>query len=67
LYRSASIVGVRVAESVYWLGYGLHHWGLTPSRGREGIFVYATASRLALRSTQPCIEWVLGSGFLLQG
>jgi len=36
--------------------------GSTLGRGGEGIFFFATASRPALRSIHPPIQWVLGGG-----
>jgi hypothetical protein len=52
--------GSRVAQSVQWLGYGLDDQGKIPSTGNEGIFLFATTSMLALRSTQPSL---LSSGY----
>jgi hypothetical protein len=33
----------------------------TPNRGNEGIFLFATSSKLALKSTKPPIQRVLGA------
>jgi hypothetical protein len=38
-------------------GYGLDGWHSIPSRGK--IFLFSTASRLALGPTQSPIKWVL--------
>jgi hypothetical protein len=38
-------------------GYGLDGRGSNPGRGK--IFLFSTASRPALRPTQPLIQWVL--------
>jgi hypothetical protein len=40
-------------------GYGLDVWGSIPGKGK--IFVFSTASKLALWSSQPPIQWVPGS------
>jgi hypothetical protein len=39
--------------------YGLDDWGFNPQQGQR-IFLFASVSRLALRPTQPPIQWVLG-------
>jgi hypothetical protein len=43
------------------LGYGLDDRGSFDSRRELGIFLFTTASRMALVSTQPPIQWVLGA------
>jgi len=42
------------------LGYGLDDRGFE-SRQRLGIFLFTTASRTVLESTQPPIQWVSGA------
>jgi hypothetical protein len=44
------------------MGYGLDSRGSIPGMGK--IFLFSTASRLALGLTQPPIEWVPGVIFL---
>jgi len=50
-----------VAQSVQWLGYGLDNRSSFPGGGTVGIFLFATASRPALRPIQPPIQWVPGA------
>jgi hypothetical protein len=45
------------------LGYGLDDQGFE-CRERLGIFLFTTASRPALRPTQPPIQWAPGALFL---
>jgi hypothetical protein len=58
----SSPVKSRIAQSVQRLGYGLDDRG---SRVRfpagAGIFLFTTASRTALGSTQPPTQWVPGA------
>jgi hypothetical protein len=50
-----------LAQSVKWLTeYGLNDRGLTPGRGKEGIFLFITASRPTLGPTQPPIQLLPG-------
>jgi hypothetical protein len=49
-----------VAQLVSRLGYGLNDRGSVPSMDSDVSFFFATASRLALRPTQPPIRWVPG-------
>jgi hypothetical protein len=43
--------------SQYSKGYGMESQASIPDRGK--IFLFSTASRSALRPTQPYIQWVL--------
>jgi hypothetical protein len=51
-----------VAQSVWWLTYGLNDRDYIPGKGRN-FRLFATASRQAPRSTQPPITWALGTPF----
>jgi hypothetical protein len=42
------------------LGYGLHDRGFESRQGLR-IFLFTTASRTALGSTQPLVQWVPGA------
>jgi hypothetical protein len=44
------------------MGYGLDSRGSIPGMGK--IFLFSTASRLALGLTRPPIEWIPGVIFL---
>jgi hypothetical protein len=46
-------------SSVQLLGYGLDHRGSIT--GKNGVFFFATSSRLSLGSNQPPIQWIPGS------
>jgi hypothetical protein len=50
--------GTAVAQSVTRLGSGLDDRGVISGKVSDGIFSLATASRPALRPTQPPIQWV---------
>jgi len=54
------LTGAGVAQWVQWLGYGLGDRVLIPSRGREVIFLFATASRPALGPKHPCTQGAPG-------
>jgi len=43
------------------LGYGLENRGSVPGSGKDGILLFATASRSILVSTQPRVQWVPGT------
>jgi hypothetical protein len=58
--RWLSYCEARVAESLLCLGYGLNDRGSIPSRGRDS-FLFATASRSSLGSTQPTVCLVPGA------
>jgi hypothetical protein len=51
------------SSTEYPLTVSTMHWGKYSQRGL-GIFLFTTASRTALGSTQPPIQWVPGSPFL---
>jgi hypothetical protein len=62
MYFTFKCVGVGVAQSVYTLGYGLDDWCSNTGSGNFGDFLlFSTASRQALRLTQPHIRWVPGA------
>jgi len=50
-----------IVQSLQRLGYRLDSRGSISGRGKEGIFLFATASRPALGSTEPPIQWVPGA------
>jgi hypothetical protein len=50
-------VGAGIAQCGIGLGYGLDDLGFESRQGL-GIFLFATAPRPALGSTQPPIQWV---------
>jgi hypothetical protein len=66
---------IPLAAVIYWIqftnilcdssvgiakGYGQDGWGSTAGRGQE-IVLFSTASRLAVGSIQPPIQWILGA------
>jgi hypothetical protein len=58
IYTTAG-AGIACQYSI-WLGAGqLRGWSLSP--GGVKNFLFSTSSRLALGSTQPPIQWVLGA------
>jgi hypothetical protein len=49
-------------DSSVRLGIGLDDWGSRVGfLARAGIFLFTTMSKMALGSTQPSIQWVLGA------
>jgi hypothetical protein len=55
------LLGVRVAQSVWWLGYRLDTQDSVSGRGKEDFFLFTTSSRPAPGPTQPCIQCVSGA------
>jgi hypothetical protein len=49
-----------MAQSVYWLVYGMYDRGSIPGRDKD-VFLFSTESRPALRPTQPPIQWEPGT------
>jgi len=53
---------IQIPWSVQWLSYRLDNWGLGIDLGGGKDFsLFATASKLALGSTQPPIQWASGA------
>jgi hypothetical protein len=50
-----------VVTSVQSQSYGVDDRDSVPGRDRKGYFLFTTTSRLALRPTQPPIQWIPGA------
>jgi len=57
IYLLKYVTNIELTQSVHWLDYGLDDWGSIAGRASD-LFLYVTASRSALESTQSRIQWV---------
>jgi len=53
--------GHLITQSIYRLHCGLDDWGSIPAGAMMGLSLFTTTSTLALESTQPLIQGVLGA------
>jgi hypothetical protein len=56
-------VGARIAQSVQWLHYRTEDWGIVLRFLAGASVLFSKASRLAIKLTQPHIQWVSGAPF----